>query len=74
METYEETILRYRVYKKRQGEEDTGKNWWLLTSHSTLDNAEKFANDPEANDLGLARDDYKVVDNGEATVVNREIW
>jgi|TARA_R110002020_G_scaffold176020_1_gene368086 hypothetical protein len=72
--TYEETILRYRVYKKRYNREDAPKNWWLMTSHSTLKDAEKYANNPDECGIGLDRDNYKVVDNGEATVVTREIW
>ena len=74
MEKYKETILRYRVYKKRKGEEDTKKNWWLMTSHSTLEDAEKFANDPEGCDIGVARDDYKVVDHGIEVVCEREFY
>ena len=72
--TYEETILRYRVYKKRYNREDDPKNWWLMTSHSTLKDAEKYANNPDGCGIGLDRDNYKVVDNGEAIVVTREIW
>ena len=74
METYKETILRYRVYKKRYNEEDNPKNWWLLTSHSTLEGAEKYANNPNGCGIGLDRDDFKVVDHGEEIVVEREIW
>ena len=74
METYKETILRYRVYKKRYNEEDNPKNWRLMTSHPTLENAEKFMSDPIGYGLGDARHDYKVVDHGEEVVVERENW
>lgn len=84
MKTYQETVLRFRVLMHTEYPEeykaemringiDPDDNWSLIYSSNTLENAEDIA--AEQREI-YNRPIYtvKVVDNGEATVIERPIY
>lgn len=76
MSTYQERVLRFRVLRQLVDAERNPEGLWSLV-YSTNDpgNAEEFAAHERE---GIAKfnlpDLVKVVDNGEETVIEREVW
>jgi hypothetical protein len=83
METYNETILRYRIVRHeelppehkasyRLNGIDPDTLWSLVWSFETLEDAEKQLVD--CNEHAASWQTYKIVDGGAAEVVERSAW
>jgi len=74
MATYKETVYRFRVMKQlNDAERNPEGSWSLIYSTPDLGNAEEVAMEQREQwgDLG---DKVKVVDNGEDTVIERQVY
>ena len=72
---YEETVLRYRVYKQAVGLKDEDGNdypWQLEWSFHSRIHAEEKLERPSYEKEGLYR--RKLVDNGEESTIRWEVW
>ena len=71
---YEETILRYRVYKRATLKLENGDHypWQLEWSFADKQEAEKATERPSYETAGLY--DRKLVDAGQSETIWREIW
>tara|TARA_R100000306_G_C4270398_1_gene89855 strand:+ start:225 stop:494 length:270 start_codon:yes stop_codon:yes gene_type:complete len=68
----EESILRFRVFCKHPTEEE--QDWKLVSSHSTYERAEEYGGLFGERISEVEHYQYKIVDNGEATVVKSLVW
>ncbi len=82
-DTYPETVLRYRIYRHEELPErhkqaylDSGRNpddiWNLVWSFNDEFSAEQCLADERAN--AAAWQTYKMVDHGQAEVIQRSIY
>ena len=65
----EETVLRFRVFSKYK--EIQNAKWMLVSSHSTLESAEKDGGGWIGIDQSCI---YKIVDNGKPSTIKRLIY
>jgi hypothetical protein len=83
MTTYKETILRYRIVRHEElppehkaayriNGIDPDTLWSLIWSFETLEAAEKQLAD--CNEHAASWQTYKIVDAGQAEVVERQAW
>lgn len=76
MSTFKERVLRFRVLRQLVDAERNPEGLWsLIFSTNNPESAEKFA-EQERKDLAKYNlpDLVKVVDNGEETIIEREVW
>lgn len=86
MNTYQETVNRYRILrhddlpetlkaKLRLHDIDPDDLWSLAWSFETLEDAEEKLSEEinRAAEFGFKRT-YKIVDNGEASTIERPVW
>jgi hypothetical protein len=74
--SYQEIVYRFRVLKCLNDElRNPEKEWDLVFSSNSREQAEAvMAEEIEGDKKYNFNDLYQVVDNGEETVTNREIW
>ena len=86
MNTYQETVNRYRILRHddlpethkaelRLHDIDPDDLWSLTWSFETLEDAEEKLSEDinRAAEFGFKRT-YKIVDNGEASTIERPVW
>ena len=73
--TYQERVLRYRVFKQlNDADRNPLGNWTLFYSSNNVVDAEAVA-EFQTEYWAKCGDQFKVVDNGEETVITRtECW
>ena len=72
--TYQERVLRFRVFKQlNDPERNPEGNWTLFYSTNDIGNAEEVAAE-QREVWAKCGDKFKVVDAGEETVIERSAW